>query len=115
MRIKRVTYTLCPDKKQSSIPRDYLSSLLYEIPCETRGEDRPFNKDLFPNSKHKLINTTFYTQDDLIKSCEIVSKIAVSVEYREPIKRFFPTYRSLPFGYITFLAAMKMIMAKTGN
>lgn len=107
MHIKRVTYTVSPDQKNKALYRDNLSSLFYEIPCETRGEDRPFKEDLFPNSKHKLINTTFYTQENLIKAWEIVDQITVKVEYRGPIKRFFPTYRSLHIDYITFLDALK--------
>ena len=107
MHIKRVTYTINPDKKNKESYTDNLSSLFYKIKCETRGEARPLDEDLFPNSKHKLINTTFYTQNDLINAWEIVDKITVKVEYRGPIKRFFPTYRSLHIDYITFLDALK--------
>ena len=107
MHIKRVTYTINPDKKNKALYTDNLSSLFYKIPCETRGEARLLNEDLFPNSKHKLINTTFITQDDLLKVWEIVDKITVKVEYCGPIRRFFPTYRSLHIDYITFLDAMK--------
>ena len=102
---------LAPTKRPDFISR-YLFSLFYEIPCETKGEDRPCNEDLFPDSKHKLINTTFNTQDDLIKAWEIVDKITVKVEYRGPTKRLFPTYRSLHINYIIFLDALKDVNGK---
>ena len=107
MRIKRVTYTINTDKNNKALYTDNLSSLFIEIPCETRGEARLFNENLFPNSKHKLINTTFFSQDDLLKAWEIVGVITVKVEYRGPIRHFFPTYRSLDVDYDTFLDALK--------
>ena len=107
MHIKRVTYTLDTDIKNKNSYVNNLSSFFYSIPCETRGEARPINEDLFPNSKHRLMNTTFKTQNDLLKAWAVVNNITVKVEYRDPIKRFFPTYRSLHIDYMTFLDAIK--------
>lgn len=105
MRVKSISYTSTPEKKNSY--KKNLSSFFYEIPCETRSEARPINQALFPNSKHKLLTTTFDSQDKLMKAWEIAKSLTVKVEYCGPIKRFKPTYISLKDAHETFLDALK--------
>lgn len=106
MHIRRVSYTISSDIKNPIVYTNNLSSLFYKIPCETRTEVRPIDEDMFPNSKQRLICITFNKQEDLIRAWQIVNNLTVKVEYRGPIKRFRPTYRSLHCDYKTFLDVM---------
>ena len=107
MRVKKVTYTVSPDKKDKSSYTENLSSLFYSIPCETRAEARLTNQALFPNSKHNLLTITFDTQERLIEAWEKVASITVKVEYYGPIKRFSPTTTTLKDEYDVFIDALK--------
>jgi len=107
MHVNKVSYTICSDIKNKEAYTHNLSSLFYCLPCETRSETRPIDEDLFPNSRQKLLTTTFETQEEMMKAWEIVNKLTVKVEYNGPIKRFFPTYRSLSCDYETFIDVMK--------
>ena len=107
MHIKCVTYTVDDDIYNKEFYTNNLSSLFYSLPCVTRSEVRLVDEVLFPNSKHKLLTTTFDTQDDLMKAWEIVNRLTVKVEYHGPIKRFRPTYRSLSCDYRAFIDVMK--------
>lgn len=103
MHVKKVSYTVCSDVKKIETYTHNLSSLFYDLTCETRSETRPTNEDLFPNSTQNLFTTTFFSQEEMIKAWNIVQHITVKVEYNGIIKQFFPTYRSLKCDYETFM------------
>lgn len=60
MHVKRISYTICSDIKNLDDYTHNLSSLFYNLTCETRSETRPVDEDLFPNSKQNLFTTTFF-------------------------------------------------------
>lgn len=112
MHIKRISYTT--EELSSSAKKDMreyttnLSRLFYNIPCDTRAESRVAEPEyLFPNSKHKLIRTTFNSQEDLLKAWEIISKLTVKIEYCGIIRRFSPIKVELKKDYDIFMDAIK--------
>ncbi len=112
MHVKRISYTTeAPISNKRKDKRKYttnLSELFYSIPCDTRAESRVAEPEyLFPNSKHRLIRTTFFSQEDLLKAWEIISQITVKVEYCGIIRRFFPTNVELKINYDIFIDALK--------
>lgn len=112
MHVKRISYTTeAMPRRTKRDNREYttnLSRLFYCIPCDTRAESRVAEPEyLFPNSKHRLIRTTFNTQEDLLKAWEIVSKITVKVEYCGVIRHFFSTKVELKINYDIFMDALK--------
>lgn len=102
-----ITYTLDTIKRKKDIATytDNLSSLFYHIPCLTRGESRMKHESLFPDSKHKLLKTTFEKQDQLIEAWEIVGKLTVKVEFKGLFLKH-SIIKSLKNDYDTFLDAL---------
>lgn len=112
MHIKRISYTtekLPPNTKKDK--RKYtanLSQFFYSIPCDTRAESRVVEPEyLFPNSKHKMLKTTFNSQEELLEAWKIAEKITVKVEYCGIIRQFFPTKVELKKDYDIFMDALK--------
>lgn len=112
MHVKRISYTTEPfhsnTRKDKRKYTTNLSELFYGIPCDTRAESRVDEPEyLFPNSKHRLIRATFFSQDDLLEAWKIVSNITVKVEYCGILRQLFPTKVELKNNYIIFMDALR--------
>lgn len=112
MHVKRISYTI--EQKPPKLKRDKriyhtnLSEFFYGIPCDTRSESRIAEPEyLFPNSKHRLIRTTFGSQEDLLRAWEIIHKMTVKVEYCGLLRQFVPTKTELKINYDIFMDALK--------
>lgn len=110
MHVKRISYTT--EQKPKNSKRDKrtystnLSGFFYDIPCDTRSESRIAEpENLFPNSKHRLMRTTFDTQEDLLRAWEIIHKMTVKVEYCGFLHR--TTKTELKINYSIFMDALK--------
>lgn len=112
MHVKRISYTAEPkqynSKKDNRTYYTNLSEFFYSIPCDTRAESRIAEPEyLFPNSKHRLLRTTFNTQGNLLCAWKIISVMTVKVEYCGFLHRFFPTIIELKVNYDIFMDALK--------
>lgn len=106
MHVDRILFSVKKDRNDNHIFTNDLSSLFYSIPCETRAEARLEDVVLFPNSKHHLLTTTFFTQEDLLKAWDIIKNLTIKVEYKGLFRQYFPTVRNLKPDYKAFRSAI---------
>lgn len=107
MHIDRISYSVVSDGT-APVFTENLSSIFYDIPCETRAEIRLKKVNLFSNSKHNLITTTFFNQDDLMKAWEKIRDMRVKVEYQGVYKnKHHIKIIELEEYYKTFYAAIQ--------